>query len=76
MVDHRVAEASAFERDGMNAETQDAFERADEWALDIYLQALVHNGNRSGLLKGLAACVSWRPDTERNRNLLRTALNT
>jgi len=47
--------------------------RTDEWALDIYLQALEHNGDRSGYLRGLAACVRWTPETERNKHLLQAA---
>ncbi len=47
--------------------------RADEWALDIYLQALAHNGDRSGYLRGLAACVRWTPVTEHNKHRLQTA---
>jgi hypothetical protein len=47
--------------------------RADEWSLEIYLQALAHNGDRSGYLRGLAACVHWIPVTEHNRHRLQTA---
>ncbi len=47
--------------------------RADEWALDVYLQALAHNGDRTGYLRGLAACVCWTPATEYNKHLLQTA---
>lgn len=47
--------------------------RVDEWALEIYLQALAHDGQRAGGLKGLAACVHWIPATARNRHLLHTA---
>jgi SPOR domain len=47
--------------------------RADEWSLEIYLQALAHNGDRSGYLRGLAACVHWMPVTEHNRQRLQTA---
>lgn len=47
--------------------------RADEWALGIYLQALAHNGDQAGLLRGLAACVHWMPVTENNRHRLLTA---
>ena len=47
--------------------------RADEWALEIYLQALANHGDRSGCLSGLAACVHWTPVTERNKRLLKSA---
>jgi tetratricopeptide (TPR) repeat protein len=47
--------------------------RADEWALEIYLQALATNGGRSECLNGLAACVRWTPATERNQHLLKSA---
>jgi tetratricopeptide (TPR) repeat protein len=47
--------------------------RADDWALGIYLQALAHNADQAGLLRGLAACVHWMPVTENNRNRLQTA---
>jgi hypothetical protein len=47
--------------------------RVDEWSLDIYLQALAHNGERSAYLRGLAACVRWMPATEHNRLRLQTA---
>jgi hypothetical protein len=48
-------------------------QRADEWALGIYLQALAHNGDRAGLKRGLAACVHWMPVTENNRQRMQTA---
>ena len=47
--------------------------RADEWALDIYLQALQFNRKRSEFLKGLAACVHWIPETDNNKQLWRQA---
>jgi hypothetical protein len=47
--------------------------RVDEWALEVYLRALEHNGEQTGCLRGLAACVNWIPESERNRQLLRTA---
>jgi hypothetical protein len=47
--------------------------RADEWALDIYLQALAQNGDRSGCLSGVAACVQWVPASGRNQPLLQKA---
>jgi hypothetical protein len=47
--------------------------RADEWALDVYLQALTHNADRSGYLRGLAACVHWMPVTEHNKHRLQIA---
>jgi hypothetical protein len=47
--------------------------RVDEWALDVYLQALDHNGDQAGYLKGLAACVQLISETERNKHLLHAA---
>jgi hypothetical protein len=47
--------------------------RADEWALEIYLQALGNNRDRAACLSGLAACVRWTPATERNQHLLQSA---
>jgi tetratricopeptide (TPR) repeat protein len=47
--------------------------RSDEWALEIYLQALANNVDRTGCLSGLAACVRWTPATERNKHLLQSA---
>jgi hypothetical protein len=47
--------------------------RVDEWALEVYLRALEHNGDQEECLRGLAACVNWLPETARNRQLLRTA---
>ena len=47
--------------------------RADDWALEVYLRALAHNGDRSGFLRGLAACLHWMPVTEHNRHRLQTA---
>ena len=47
--------------------------RADEWALDIYLQALANNADQAGYLNGLAACVRWTPATGRNKHLLQSA---
>jgi hypothetical protein len=47
--------------------------RADEWALDIYLQALANNADRAGYLNGLAACVRWTSVTGRNKHLLQSA---
>ena len=47
--------------------------RADEWALDIYLQALARNGERSDCLSGVAACVQWVPAAGRNQPLLQKA---
>ena len=47
--------------------------RSDEWALEIYLQALSSNPERAGCLGGLAACVRWTPSTERNQRLLESA---
>jgi hypothetical protein len=47
--------------------------RADEWALDIYLQALAHNGAQAGYLRGVAACLRWMPASERNKHRLQIA---
>ncbi|UCD81716.1 MAG: SPOR domain-containing protein [Desulfobacterales bacterium] len=47
--------------------------RADEWALDLYLQALARHGERAGYLRGLAACLHWLPVTEYNKHRLQTA---
>lgn len=47
--------------------------RADEWALSVYLQALRHGGETALLMKGLAACVHWIAENERNRKLLQEA---
>ena len=48
-------------------------QRADEWALDVYLRALAQDGDRKAYLAGLAACVHWIPPAERNRHLLQSA---
>ena len=47
--------------------------RTDEWALEIYLQALANDRNQAACLSGLAACVRWTPETDRNRHLLQSA---
>jgi hypothetical protein len=47
--------------------------RADEWALKIYLQAFARNKSRKKLLRGIAACLRWTPETERNTYLLQKA---
>ena len=47
--------------------------RADEWALDIYLQAQAHNSDQSEFLRGLAACVRWIPEADHNQHLLQAA---
>ena len=47
--------------------------RSDEWALEIYLQALAKGGDRTRHLRGLAACLRWTPVTERNGPLLESA---
>jgi hypothetical protein len=47
--------------------------RADEWALSVYLQALRHGGEKGLLVRGIAACVHWIAENERNRKLLREA---
>lgn len=47
--------------------------RADEWALNVYLQAIEQGGDRSKLLRGLAACIRWTRATERNKALRQRA---
>ncbi len=49
--------------------------RADEWALKIYLQAFARDKSRKKLLRGIAACLRWTPETERNTLLLQKARN-
>lgn len=49
--------------------------RADEWALEIYLKAIEGEGDRSELLKGIAACARWISATQRNKPLLQNAYN-
>jgi hypothetical protein len=44
--------------------------RTDEWALKAYLQAFGRDANRRNLLRGIAACLRWTPQTERNQHLL------
>lgn len=47
--------------------------RADDWAMQVYLLAFKHGGDPSQLLKGIAACTYWIPETERNKHSLSTA---
>jgi hypothetical protein len=47
--------------------------RADEWALEIYLQAIVESRHQPEILQGIAACVRWISLTERNKPLLQRA---
>jgi hypothetical protein len=47
--------------------------RADEWALKIYLQAFARDRSRKKLLRGIAACLRWTPETERNTYLRQKA---
>jgi hypothetical protein len=47
--------------------------RADEWALEIYLQAIGESRHQSEILRGVAACVRWISLTERNKPLLQRA---
>ncbi|MGD9349379.1 MAG: SPOR domain-containing protein [Desulfobacterales bacterium] len=47
--------------------------RADEWALEIYLKAIAYSGQKSSILKGIAACVRWISPGERNKPLLQQA---
>ncbi len=44
--------------------------RADEWALHVYVQAAGRSAPSPDLLCGLAACLRWIQDSERNRNLI------
>lgn len=44
--------------------------RADEWALQLYLQAAADERPRQELLNGIAACVHWIPETDRNKRLM------
>jgi len=47
--------------------------RADEWALEIYLQAIGESHPQPEILRGIAACVRWISLTERNKALLQRA---
>jgi tetratricopeptide (TPR) repeat protein len=47
--------------------------RADEWALNIYVQALERNRDQKQFLKGIAACTFYIPENERTRHLLHKA---
>ncbi|MGD8301275.1 MAG: SPOR domain-containing protein [Desulfobacterales bacterium] len=47
--------------------------RADEWALEIYLQAIEHSDQRSAILRGIAAGVRWISPGKRNKPLLQQA---
>ena len=47
--------------------------RADEWALEIYLQAIVENDPHPEIIQGIAACVRWISLTERNKAMLQRA---
>jgi hypothetical protein len=47
--------------------------RADEWALEIYLQAIVESHPHPEIIKGIAACVRWIRLTERNKAMLQRA---
>ncbi|MGD9183282.1 MAG: SPOR domain-containing protein [Desulfobacterales bacterium] len=47
--------------------------RADEWALEIYLQAIGESHPQPQILRGIAACVRWISLTERNKPLLQRA---
>ena len=49
--------------------------RADEWALEIYLNAVEENDQRPDIFKGIAACVRWISLTDRNKPLLQQAYN-
>ncbi len=44
--------------------------RADEWALQAYVQAARRSPPPPDLLCGLAACLRWLQDAERNRGLI------
>jgi len=47
--------------------------RADERALDIYLKAFQIDSNNERIIKGIAACVRWVPQTEKTADLLQKA---
>ena len=47
--------------------------RTDEWALKVYFQAFARDESRKQLLRGIAACLRWTPETERNTYLLQRA---
>ncbi len=47
--------------------------RADEWALQVYLGALKAGADEENLIKGIAACIQWVPETERNAPLFKKA---
>lgn len=47
--------------------------RADEWALEIYLQAYQLNSIGSHILRGVAACVHWISASENNSRLFHQA---
>jgi len=47
--------------------------RADDWALQVYLQSFKQGGKKSQLLKGIAACVHWIQETGRTRRALQEA---
>ncbi len=47
--------------------------RADEWALTAYVQAARQGASSPDLLCGLAACLRWIQDAERNRGLVKQA---
>lgn len=47
--------------------------RADEWALRVYILALERDRDQTQLLKGIAACTFWIPETERTRHLIHKA---
>ena len=44
--------------------------RTDESALKVYLQAFGRDEGRRKLLRGIAACLRWTPETERNMHFL------
>lgn len=47
--------------------------RADERALDIYLKAFQIDSHNEQIIKGIAACVHWIPQTEKTADLLQKA---
>jgi hypothetical protein len=47
--------------------------RADDWALEIYLEAIGENRHQPEILRGIAACVRWISLTEHNKPLLQRA---
>jgi tetratricopeptide (TPR) repeat protein len=72
----RVYEEDTVRSAGFIAELARLFlkeKRADEWALEVYLEALKHHDDPRKYAGGLAACLHWIPPTERSQHLLQVA---